>query len=555
MYISPFKINEDVDLKPTTKLIGLTKEQLEQYRNDPFWKAVRYGLFILFWLVWLAMFVGAILIVVLSPKCAAKIEPKWHENLVGYKIFTPTFKDSDGDGVGDFKGIMDKLNDLRKIGVSAIWPTPIVKTNKDVYSTEEVTDILAIDPRYGTVDDLKALIDATHSSNLQFIVDLPLTISTSDNSWAKSQNFTVDGGTVGTAALLDVSNTEVQNKLLEAAKKFLLMGVDGFCLTDYGLSKKIPTTNSPNALIERLRRIDTDDQIKQKEVLIFTGEGLQNGNIKHEATSENYHLMPLSESDGTSKLSLIEQVEENIKNGLEKIRTNGSVRPMWRLGSLNSQRIDQQLISEPGLKEHKIEVSALLTMIQLFLPGPVDILYGEELALPSAKISSNTKPQQIQRIIQQWDSGRHFGFSSIGAQLFFPPAENARGMSFEEQFSNTSSPLKAFKRMAELRTRDSVFQQGDCSFKKDGLHIYTRFIPDSPSEYVYVLAVNWPVDGKSISRKLTIDPTAIQGKSLAKVEVKVPSALNTDNSPNQELNLESESLEIKPFQAVVLRIV
>ena len=62
---------ETIDVPPTTKLIGLTKEQLEQYRNDPFWKPVRYGLFVLFWLVWLGMFVGAILIVVLSPKCSS----------------------------------------------------------------------------------------------------------------------------------------------------------------------------------------------------------------------------------------------------------------------------------------------------------------------------------------------------------------------------------------------------------------------------------------------------------------------------------------------------
>jgi neutral and basic amino acid transporter 1 len=55
------------------------------------------------------MFVGAILIVVLSPKCAAKEEPKYYANLVSYQLFTPTFRDSDGDGVGDLKGIQEKV--------------------------------------------------------------------------------------------------------------------------------------------------------------------------------------------------------------------------------------------------------------------------------------------------------------------------------------------------------------------------------------------------------------------------------------------------------------
>jgi neutral and basic amino acid transporter 1 len=54
------------------------------------------------------MFAGAILIVVMSPKCAAKKEKHWSENTVAYQIFTPTFRDTDGDGVGDFKGIKGK---------------------------------------------------------------------------------------------------------------------------------------------------------------------------------------------------------------------------------------------------------------------------------------------------------------------------------------------------------------------------------------------------------------------------------------------------------------
>jgi hypothetical protein len=56
------------------------------------------------------MFVGAILIVVMSPKCAPKQEKKSSEYMVAYQIFTPTFRDSDGDGVGDLNGITGKKN-------------------------------------------------------------------------------------------------------------------------------------------------------------------------------------------------------------------------------------------------------------------------------------------------------------------------------------------------------------------------------------------------------------------------------------------------------------
>jgi len=52
------KDNESIDVNAEQKLIGLTKEQLERYRNDPLWKPIRYTLFVLFWLVWIGMFVG-----------------------------------------------------------------------------------------------------------------------------------------------------------------------------------------------------------------------------------------------------------------------------------------------------------------------------------------------------------------------------------------------------------------------------------------------------------------------------------------------------------------
>ncbi|VDM26961.1 unnamed protein product [Toxocara canis] len=79
------KEDEAVDVQATGKLIGLTKEQLEKYRNDPFWKPLRLILFVLFWLAWIAMFVGAVLIVVLSPKCAPKKAPEWWRAKVSYQ--------------------------------------------------------------------------------------------------------------------------------------------------------------------------------------------------------------------------------------------------------------------------------------------------------------------------------------------------------------------------------------------------------------------------------------------------------------------------------------
>ena len=122
----------------------------------------RYTLFALFWLVWIGMFAGAIAIVIASPRCVAKKAKPWHHSAVAYQIFTPTFRDADGDGVGDFNGIKEKLNDLRRVGVTAIWPSPLLTTNKNDFGVAEIVDGESVDPRFGTESELMALIERAH---------------------------------------------------------------------------------------------------------------------------------------------------------------------------------------------------------------------------------------------------------------------------------------------------------------------------------------------------------------------------------------------------------
>lgn len=542
------KDNENVDVHATTKLIGLTKEQLEQYRNDPFWKPVRYALIALFWLVWLAMFTGAILIVVLSPKCAAKVEPKHYENAVNYQMFTPTFRDSDGDGVGDLKGIQEKLNDLRKIGVTAIWPTPIVQANKDEYSPTEVMDVMEVDPRYGTKQDLEALISATHSAGLHFIMDLPLTVGV-NNPWAKS----IPGATItenknSKAGLLNLDKAEVQEKLVNAATQYLQLGVDGIHLADYGLSKKVPqgSVKSVQPLVRKIRAVvASDPKISQKDVLIFTDPAWSSSSRADMNSTENYRVLDLAEGTG----NLIERLHRNIETGVKLIKDNSSVLPIWKFSDIDSPRIDQQL--DANQKDHKTEIASLLTLLQLFLPGPVNVYYGQEIAMPS------NSPSQIapQQGTMRWEqSAKNVGFTSYeGNKNFFTTVENATDAVFDTQYKDAYSPLKAFKRLAELRSRDVVFQRGDISFEKNGLSLYSRYMPNT-TENVYILAVNWATDNDTAPKKLQISREMVQNHSLTNVEVKVPSAGNKAYHQNQDFNLEKDDLLVEPYQAVVVRL-
>merc|ERR1712110_294897 len=94
---------------------ALTKTELMEYANDPFWKGVRWALFAMFWLIWLAMLVASIIIIVMAPKCPPPAPKQWWQKAPIYEVYVKSFKDSNGDGVGDIKGVTSKVDYL------AIW--------------------------------------------------------------------------------------------------------------------------------------------------------------------------------------------------------------------------------------------------------------------------------------------------------------------------------------------------------------------------------------------------------------------------------------------------
>ena len=95
----------------------------------------------------------------------------WWRHGVFYQIYPRSFQDANGDGVGDIKGIIDRLPYLRTLGIDAIWLSPIFPSPMADFGYD-ISDYTGVDPLFGTMADFDALLDAAHTSGLKVILDL-----------------------------------------------------------------------------------------------------------------------------------------------------------------------------------------------------------------------------------------------------------------------------------------------------------------------------------------------------------------------------------------------
>ena len=103
---------------------------------------------------------------------------------VTYEIFVASFADSDGDGCGDLRGVIDKLDYIESLGVSRIWLMPIHPSPS--YHKYDVTDYYAVDPSYGTLDDFDVLTAACAARGIDVMIDLVVNHTSSEHPWFKN---------------------------------------------------------------------------------------------------------------------------------------------------------------------------------------------------------------------------------------------------------------------------------------------------------------------------------------------------------------------------------
>ena len=110
---------------------------------------------------------------------------------VGYQIFVASYRDSNGDGIGDIRDIINSLDYLSDLGVQVLWLTPIQQS--DSYHGYDISDYYAVDKKFGTIDDYRELIYKAHKKGMKVLMDLVLNHTSKSNVWFKNSQWAKEG--------------------------------------------------------------------------------------------------------------------------------------------------------------------------------------------------------------------------------------------------------------------------------------------------------------------------------------------------------------------------
>lgn len=108
----------------------------------------------------------------------------WKKKAIVYEAYVQSFNDSDGDGIGDLPGLIEKLDYIKNLGANVIWLTPIFKSPL-VDNGYDIADYEAINPIYGSMNDFKKLLQQAHERDLKIVMDLVVNHTSDQHKWFK----------------------------------------------------------------------------------------------------------------------------------------------------------------------------------------------------------------------------------------------------------------------------------------------------------------------------------------------------------------------------------
>ncbi|KAK8748545.1 hypothetical protein OTU49_015848 [Cherax quadricarinatus] len=223
----------DIPLAPTFS--GLTKEELMKYSNDPFWVRLRWALFIVFWLGWVAMLVLAIVIIIQAPRCAPKETLDWIQEsaMIQYDVNNPIDADMSSDATPD-----DLVKIAEDLGITTVYI-------KDLISPLNFENI---NPLYNK-SDVMAILEAAKTHGLRVVTDSVPDEVAPDNNWYKNPN--MSDYFKHKSRKLDFSNSDLLEKLTDLFSGIWKeRGIGGFLVDNANTEELVNASKILNDALE-----------------------------------------------------------------------------------------------------------------------------------------------------------------------------------------------------------------------------------------------------------------------------------------------------------------
>ena len=112
------------------------------------------------------------------------MQKEWWKEAVIYQIYPRSFKDSNGDKIGDIPGIIEKLDYLKDLGVDVVWLSPVYKS-PNVDNGYDISDYKSVMEEFGTMEDLECLIREMHKRDLKLMMDIVVNHTSNQHEWFK----------------------------------------------------------------------------------------------------------------------------------------------------------------------------------------------------------------------------------------------------------------------------------------------------------------------------------------------------------------------------------
>jgi alpha-amylase len=480
-------------------------------------------------------FAGACSIGTLSTEVASPpLNPKaWWRDGVCYEVFVRSFADADGDGIGDLRGLISRLDYINdgnpasttSLGARCIWLMPIDKSAS--YHGYDVTDYYHVDPHYGSDDDFRALIEEAHRRGIHVIVDFVPNHSSSENPWFQAalhdpastyRSWYRWSGTMrsqtgpwgqevwhksplhdeyyyglfwGGMPDLNYDTPTVIDEMLKVTTHWLRdMHADGFRFDAIPyLVEEGDQLQHTRGTHDVLRRFGTS--IRAESPTSFTV-----GEMSDEAPQilATYYADQLDAyfAFGVAFATMRSAASGDAGPFLQAVRQANATFPEGRWMPFLANHDHERVMTQLG-DLHKARVAA---SAMLLLPGMPFVYYGEEIGMVGAK------PDETIRTPMQWSAEAGGGFTA--GKPWESPQSDWQTKNVATQDRDPGSLLNHYRRLIRLRNEHSALGTGGLTVGTASDAAIAAFVRRSPTETVIVIA---NFGARAVSRvNVTFDP-------------------------------------------------